>query len=106
MLELLHAVITSLLLSTAMGGGVDQAGQTDEEPANSETGVDVGKLPSHLASPRNTSTNKSDQSEEHHPASLPEQVSFCEPTVVAELCIESVLQLPDAVSFLTAGRSP
>ena len=52
MLELIHAVITSLLLSATVGGGVDHPKNADEEPANSESGVEVGKLPSHLVSPR------------------------------------------------------
>ena len=104
MLELLHAVITSLLLSTAMGGGVDTSATTDEEPANSETGVDVGKMPSHLVSQR---TNNSDtQQDDHQPSALSEQVSFCEPAVWAPRPIASIQSLPQGVCPRFSGRSP
>ena len=104
MLELLHAVITSLLLSAAMGGGVDQVADADEEPANSETGVDVGKMPSHLVSPRGVS--KAEPSDDHRPASLRPQITFCEPAVWVERPIASIQVFPQAVRFQTAGRSP
>lgn len=104
MLELLHAVITSLLLSAAMGGGVDQSATADDEPTNSETGVDVGKMPSYLVSPR--SLTKADQSDDHQPASLAEHASFCEPTVWGDCSSATVQTPPQAVCLLTAGRSP
>lgn len=104
MLELLHAVITSLLLSTAMGGGVDKVAEADEEPVNSETGVELGKMPSHLVSPRGVSG--AERSDEHQPASLQQQIAFCEPAVWIEAPIASIQILPQAVAFQTAGRSP
>ena len=104
MLELLHAVITSLLLSAAMGCGADKVAATDEEPANSETGVDVGKMPSHLVSPRGHV--KADQNDDDQPASAGMQVTFCEPSVWAGPAIASAENLPLAVVFPTAGRSP
>ena len=105
MLELLHAVITSLLLSAAMGAGVDQSAEAGEDPANSETGIDVGKMPSYLAAPR--SQTKSDQNDDHHqPASLGEHVAFCEPTVWGQRPLASLQNLPLAALSSTAGRSP
>lgn len=104
MLELLHAVITSLLLSAATGGGVDASVTTDDEPANSETGVDVGKMPAHLVSPRGLT--QSEQGDDHQPTSLAEHASFCEPTVWIEKPFASIQQLPQAAAFQTAGRSP
>jgi hypothetical protein len=104
MLELIHAVITSLLLSATVGGGVDKQAQADEEPASSETGIDVGKLPSHLVSPR--SLTKAEQGDDDQPDALDVQVSFCEPTPWAE-CTTPVLQAPpQALLHATAGRSP
>ena len=105
MLELLHAVITSLLLSAAMGGGVDKSAQADEEPVNSETGIDVGKMPSYLAAPR--SLTKSDQyDDDDQPAALADHVAFCEPTVWVQRPLASLQNLPLAVPSSTAGRSP
>ena len=104
MLELLHAVITSLLLSTAVGGNVDQATQADEEPANSETGVNVGKMPAHLTAPRGMAGN--DQQDDHQPATPPEPVAFCEPSVWVDQPLDSIHGLPQAVPFRTSGRSP
>ena len=104
MLELIHAVIASLLLSTVAGGGVDQTAQTDEEPGSSETGIDVGKMPSHLVSPRGLAND--DQSDDHQPTAMNEQVSFCEPAVWAPLQLTTIQNLPQAVPFQTAGRSP
>ena len=105
MLELIHAVITSLLLSAAMGGGVDKSAQTDDEPNNSETGVDVGTMPSHLVSPRGL-THAEQQDDNHQPASLTEQVAFCEPAVWVQRPLATIQNLPQAVPFCTAGRSP
>lgn len=107
MLELLHAVITSLLLSIAAGFGADTVATSDEEPANSETGVEVGKLPAQLAVPRVTKTQtKSDQDDDHQPTALAQQAAFCEPTVCIDNTIASATHLPLAVSLTTAGRSP
>lgn len=106
MLELLHAVITSLLLSTAAGVGADNVTTTgDEEPANSETGVEVGKLPAQLTVPRGTKT-QSDLDDDHQPTALAQQVAFCEPMVSIDSTIASATHLPLAVSLTTAGRSP
>ena len=105
MLELIHAVFTSLLLSAAVGGGVDKTAQADEEPANSETGVDVGTMPSHLVSPRGLSSAEQ-QDDDHQPASLAVQVSFCEPSVWVQRPLASLENFPQAAPFSTAGRSP
>ena len=105
MLELIHAVITSLLLSAAMGGGVDPSAATDEEPANPETGVDVGKMPSHLVSPRGL-TKAEQQDAPTQPACLNQQVSFCEPTVWVQGPLVCASAPAQAVYFQTAGRSP
>jgi hypothetical protein len=104
MLELLHAVITSLLLSAAMGGGVDKVAEAEEDPASPETGVDVGKMPSYLVSPRGVASD--DRADDHQPASLQEQIAFCEPAVWVEKPIDLIQSLPRAVAFHTAGRSP
>lgn len=107
MLELLHAVITSLLLSTAAGVGADTVATGEEEPANSETGVEVGKMPAQLAVPRDTRTQtKAEQDDDHQPTALAPQVAFCEPTVCLDSTIASATHLPLAVSLTTAGRSP
>ena len=107
MLELLHAVITSLLLSAAAGVGADAATTSDEEPANSETGVEVGKLPTQLVVPRDSRTQtKAEQDDEYQPAALAEHVAFCEPCVCVDTQIAIAIQLPEAVAFHTAGRSP
>ncbi len=105
MLELLHAVITSLLLSAAAGCGMEPAACTDEEPANSETGIDVGKLPSHLLAPRGLSSSEQDQ-DDHQPTALAEPAAFCEPAIRMDRTITPSASLPPAVSFATAGRSP
>ena len=105
MLELLHAVITSLLLSAAMGGGVDKSAQADEEPTNSETDIDVGTMPSYLASPRGLT--KAEQADnEDQPAAMADHVAFCEPTVWVQRPLASINNLPLAVRSSTAGRSP
>lgn len=108
MLELLHAVITSLLLSAAAGVGADNVTATgDEEPANSETGVEVGKLPTQLVVPRDTRTQKSqDQHDDQQPTALLDRVAFCEPSICVDTHLASATQLPQAVVFHTAGRSP
>ena len=104
MLELLHAVIASLLLSTAAGGSMDTAATTDEEPSNSETGVDVGKMPAHLVAPRGLSDD--DQYQDQQPAALAEPFAFCEPSVWVEKPLASINCLLQAVPFRTSGRSP
>lgn len=107
MLELLHAVITSLLLSAAAGVGADNVTTGDEEPANSETGVEVGELPTQLVVPRDTRTQtKAEQDDDHQPAALADQVAFCEPSVCVDTHIATAIHLPQAVVFHTAGRSP
>lgn len=104
MLELIHAVITSLLLSTAMGGGVDKP-VPEQEPDSPETGVDVGKMPSHLVSPRGL-TSAEQQDDNHQPAALDRQASFCEPAVWIEKPLLLTQGPAQAVPFPTAGRSP
>jgi len=104
MLELLHAVIASLLLSTAMGGGVDRGANADEEPGNSETGVEVGKMPAHLLSPRGLTGE--DQGDDHQPTALAEHCAFCEPAVVSEQPIVSLQCTDPSVCFRASGRSP
>ena len=104
MLELFHAVLTSLLLSAAVGCGADPVAATDDEPANKETGVDVGKMPSHLLSPRGNL--KCQQDDDQQPASLPLHVAFCEPAVWVGRPIQQAQSLPLPVDFPTAGRSP
>lgn len=108
MLELLHAVITSLLLSAAAGVGADNVTQAgDEEPANSETGVEVGKLPTQLVVPRGSRSQTSqDQHDDHQPTALLEQVAFCEPSICIDTHVATATLLPQAVAFHTAGRSP
>jgi len=105
MLELIHAVITSLLLSAAMGGGVDKSAGADGEPADSETGIDVGTMPSYLALPRGlTKAEQADNTDQ--PAALAEHIGFCEPTVWVERPLATVSNLLLAVPSPTAGRSP
>ena len=104
MLELIHAVITSLLLSATVGGGVDQQAANDEEPASSETGVDVGKLPSHLVSPR--SLTKAEQGDDDLPDALDVQVSFCEPNLRAPSTTFVSQVPPQAITHAMSGRSP
>ena len=106
MIELIHALITSLLLSTAAGFGVDASTSTDDEPTNSETGIEVGKLPSRLVSPRSQAPTKSDAGDEYQPTALAEQVAFCEPSVDREISLGRTACHPLAVAFATAGRSP
>lgn len=106
MFELIHALITSLLLSTAAGFGVDTASSTDDEPANSETGIEVGQLPKQLAVPRDTSSNKRADQDDHQPTALLEQVAFCEPAVFSECSLGLATRLHLTVCFTTAGRSP
>ena len=104
MLELIHAVITSLLLSAAMGGGVDKSAP-EQEPDSPETGVDVGKMPSHLVSPRGL-TSAEQQDDDRQPAAPAEHASFCEPAVWVEKPLLLTQGPAQAVPFLTAGRSP
>lgn len=105
MLELLHAVITSLLLSAAMGGSVDKSAEAGDEPANSETGVDVGKMPSHLISPRGL-PQVEQADDDDQPAAILNHVAFCEPNVWDGRPLASIDNLPLAVRSSTAGRSP
>ncbi|MFK7790512.1 MAG: hypothetical protein AB8C95_13595 [Phycisphaeraceae bacterium] len=106
MLELFHAVITSLLLSAAMGGSVDKSAEAEDEPANSETGVDVGMMPSYLVSPRGLTKAEQDEDDDYQPTALPGHAVFCEPAVLADQPFDSVNRLPLAAAFSTAGRSP
>ena len=55
MAELFHAVIASLLLSTAVGCGGDKPSARDEDQAESETGVDTSKAQSSDAALQNAS---------------------------------------------------
>lgn len=107
MLELLHAVITSLLLSTAAGVGADTVAPGDEEPVNSETGVEVGEMPAQLAVPRaaKTQTN-ADQDDDQQPSAIAQPFVFCEPMVCIDSTIASATHLPLAAPLATAGRSP
>ena len=106
MLELIHAVITSLLLSAAMGCGADPSVAGDEEPRDQETGADVGTMPSYLSAPRSYTPKNDDAGDDHQPASLAIQVSFCEPTVWVDQPVASIQAPAQAVYFPTAGRSP
>lgn len=104
MLELIHAVITSLLLSATVGGGVDNSGTADEEPANSETGIEVGKLPAHLVAPR--SLTRAERGDDDQPDALDLPVSFCEPTARVVITVPASKAPPQAIGHATAGRSP
>lgn len=105
MLELLHAVITSLLLSAAMGCGADQSATGDDEPANSETGIELGKLVTQLAQPRDSKPQPRDDNDQP-PALTSVQMSFCEPSVWVGASFVPADNSPLAVGFPTAGRSP
>ena len=104
MIEFIHAVITSLLLSAAMGGGVDKSAP-EQEPDSPETGVDVGKMPSYLVSPRGL-TSAEQHEDDHQPVSLDEHASFCEPAVWVEQPFLLTQGPAPAALFSTAGRSP
>jgi len=106
MLELLHAVITSLLLSAAVGCGANTSVASDEEPGDQETGADVGSMPSYLAAPRGQAPSGAEQGDDLQPAALAPHVSFCEPTVWVQQPIASLQSPAQAVRFQTAGRSP
>lgn len=107
MIELIHALITSLLLSTAAGFGVASSSSTDEEdPASSETGTEVGQLPQQLAVPRTPNVLKQTQQDDHQPTALVTQVAFCEPAVCVETPLARAERLPLVLSFTSAGRSP
>ncbi|MEM6506850.1 MAG: hypothetical protein AAF711_15535 [Planctomycetota bacterium] len=103
MLEMLQAVLASLLLSAGVGVGADTSKAGDDEPNNSETGVDVGKMPSYLVSPRGLT--QAEQDDDQQPAAL-EQVCFREPAVWCESTLSSAHSPAMAVPFATAGRSP
>jgi hypothetical protein len=106
MLELVHAVIASLLLSAGLGVGVDAQAEAEGEPTNSETGVDVGTMPSHLALRGHTPGADDDFGDDDLPKALSTHHSFTEPTVCVALVILPLHDLPQAVAFPTAGRSP
>ena len=106
MLELFHAVLTSLLFSAGMGFGVDQAAACEDEPVDSEKGVDVGSMPSYLASPRGQSLPRAELGEDDQSPALTIQTFFCEPTVWAD-APNPAGQFPHLeVAFSTSGRSP
>lgn len=105
MFELLHAVLTSLLLSAGMGFGVDQTVAGETEPGDSENGVDIGSMPSYLASLRGPATND-DAGDDDLPASLAIQNFFTEPTVWGTYSDTSLKAVYPAVAFATSGRSP
>lgn len=106
MFELIHAVITSLLLSAAMGGGVDKSAESNEEPANSREGIDVGTMPAYLVSPRGLTKAEQDEDDDHQPTASLNHASFCEPEVCVGPVIVSSGSPPREVAFSTAGRSP
>lgn len=105
MLELIHAVITSLLLSAAMGGSVDKSAEAGDEPANSETGVDIGKMPSHLIPSRGL-PQVEQADDEDQPVAVLNHAAFCEPIIWGGRPLTSVDSLPLVACSLAAGRSP
>ena len=106
MLELLHAVLTSFLLSAGMGCSADQPVAGKDEPVDSEKGVDIGSMPSYLALPRGQSKAGTDLSDDDQPPSLPIQTFYCEPTVWVGTSFAALPALHIEVAFSTPGRSP
>ncbi|MGB0767757.1 MAG: hypothetical protein ACPGYV_08595 [Phycisphaeraceae bacterium] len=105
MFELIHAVIASLLLSAGMGFGTGVSSSADEETTDSESGVQVGSMPSHLLPPRGLMPSADDRDDDQ-PASASTQVSFCEPAIVVAHIPASALSPVRSALFPTAGRSP
>jgi len=105
MLELFHTVLTSLLLSAGIGCGVGQAVAVEDEPTDPDSGIDVGSLPSHLASPRGQAQTSDDKGDDQ-PAALPTHTLLAEPACWVGVSIQPAPCFPVEVAFSTAGRSP
>ena len=103
MLELLHAVLTSLLLSAGVGIPADLA-SSEDEPAHPESGVDVGKLPAHLASLRGMA-KVGLQGDDDLPAAI-QDVVLCQPMAWIDGALPHATLSTQVVVFPTAGRSP
>ena len=106
MFEMLHAVLTSLLLSAGLGCGAGLTSADDSEPVDSENGVDVGSMPSYLTAPRGPSTTPAEPSDDDQSVSLSVQTCYTEPAVWTDLSLVALQPPPLEVAFSTSGRSP
>lgn len=106
MLELIHTLITSLLLSAAVGCGTEVPAAGEDEPGDQETGTEVGSLASYLVAPRGHAPTHNEPGDDDLPDALGAHDSFCEPTVWLDQPAASVYAPAPALGFPTAGRSP
>lgn len=110
MLELIHTVFTTLLMSAALGGGVDQQAPADEEPVSPGTGVDVGQMPRHMIAPRASQKpspkTDTDPTDDAPPAALEDHAALTQPVASRRPFVIQPDSIACTASFPTAGRSP